>query len=353
MPRRIRHLLKTLRDEVEHYAGEGEAIAGQTRLLALNATIEAARSGEAGRGFAVVAQEVKALAGQASDNATNFRSEVLDRLSRGAEIADALVEEIEGARLCDLAQSVIQNITRNLHARSCEVKLMATDPAIIAAVEDPSEENCEAARKRLVAQVELTPFYLNAFAASADGTVVAASDPTAQVVSHNLSGEPQFTQIMRGRHRHNWATDEVWENPYSDNRKVLIFVAGLWPDDPRAEHPAGALYLEFDFERQIGNLISDGRLYGDPGMERTKVCVIDQENRIVSSSWDAVFNSKVDTQGLETGLISDEHSIRAIAKSLDHEGFDGLGLRCMIEQQVTSQADIVAEVGNGRFHKAA
>src|ERR1700744_3928132 len=93
MPRRIRSLLSTLREEVQHYAAETEAIAGRTNLLALNATIEAARSGEAGRGFSVVAQEVKARAGQARTSAATFRAEVLDRLAQGASIAEQLVGE--------------------------------------------------------------------------------------------------------------------------------------------------------------------------------------------------------------------------------------------------------------------
>ena len=353
MPRRIRHLLNTLRDEVEHYAGEGEAIAGQTRLLALNATIEAARSGEAGRGFAVVAQEVKALAGQASANAGNFRAEVLDRLARGAAIADLLVQEIEGARLCDLAQSVIQNITRNMHARICELQMLATDPALFAAVDLRDEQSRKAAIGRLRAQIEHLPFYLNAFLATADGDIIASADEMAQVLSLNLSGEPQFTTIMSGRNRNNWSTDEVWENPYSNHRQVLVFVAGVWSPDPAAERPSGALYLEFDFEHQVGRLISDGRLYGDPEMERTRVCIIDRENRIVSSSWHAPFNSKVDLGGQRTGLISRDHAICAVAEALDYEGFDGLGLRCVIEQNVATDAEIIDAIGNGTFKRVA
>ncbi len=58
--------LATQSSSIAGFADTIQGIAARTNLLALNATIEAARSGEAGRGFAVVANEVKLLAGHAT-----------------------------------------------------------------------------------------------------------------------------------------------------------------------------------------------------------------------------------------------------------------------------------------------
>lgn len=111
-----------------------DGIAFQTNLLALNAGVEAARAGEAGRGFAVVANEVRALAGRASDAASDINALIADE-RKHVENGTALVKRA-GESLNGIAASALQ-----LENKLMEVATSAEDQSrgilqISSAVED-------------------------------------------------------------------------------------------------------------------------------------------------------------------------------------------------------------------------
>jgi methyl-accepting chemotaxis protein len=117
-------------------------ISEQINLLALNATIEAARAGEAGKGFAVVATEIKMLAVQTSESASEINrqvKEIQEATQRSTREMDAITGVVQEAN------NRVAGITRAVEEQSCATNEVAKNiteaSAGFSAVNKMMEEN--------------------------------------------------------------------------------------------------------------------------------------------------------------------------------------------------------------------
>jgi hypothetical protein len=352
MPRRIRSLLASLRDDVQLYASENARLASRTNLLALNATIEAARSGEAGRGFSVVAQEVKALANHARASSVAFRAEVLDRLALGAKIADELVAEIEGARLVELARSVMQNIIRSLFARSIDLRMLATDPAVIALLSSPGDADARAAAEaRIAALMRFSPYFQNIAVVDRAGEVLAIAVPQARVAMP-VSQMDQFRDIMASRSPHHWSCSDVQPNRWLNGQAMLVLAAGIRHRPDAFGSPDGALLLAYDWQTHSDALMAELAEQWVGTRSDMRFAILNGANRIVASSWGAAFDEEFPLVSKEAyGIEARSHSVVAFAEAQPFHQLNGLGLKCVIEQSISREEE--ADMGTDTASRAA
>jgi hypothetical protein len=259
-----------------------------------------------------------------------------------------MVNEIEGTRLVELAQAMIQNVTRHLYGRSVDLRLMASDAELAGATLDPTPESIAAAQARLELLTATSPYYVTAFVANARGEVILCSNPAARVRQTNLAKASQFLKAMASWRSDEWFTDEVWQNPWSDHRAVLVFVTGIRRRDSAGE-PAGVLYLEFDWETHVTAMISDRSLFGERDWARTRISIVDQANRVVADSNGTRYGENVPlpANAVRGAEIRSDATI-AFATADNYYGFGGLGLRCVIEQTMLTEEDIEAALGGLR-----
>ena len=139
-----------------------------------------------------------------------------------------------------------------------------------------------------------------------------------------------------------WMTDEVWKNPWSQDRNVLIYVAPIRVDGLTI----GACYLEFDFEGQADAIMS---VINNKTAANAVASIIDCADLVVATTGKYAYHAKhpyaSPAKGASTLSIDGLNIAQARVQS-DH-GIDGLNLRCVIEEHVATEADIASALMRG------
>ncbi|TCU19363.1 methyl-accepting chemotaxis protein [Rhizobium sullae] len=347
-PRSMRVVTEGIGTDLEHFSAANTHVVKQIKLLAINALIEAARAGEAGKGFAVVANEVQRLAQVASDIAGKFESNVLGRIGLSRTMAESLVNEMEGVRLTDLAQTLVQLIVRNLFERTADVRWWATDTALWQAVQGPGSGTASFAAERLGMINRFYTVYLDLVVTDLSGRVVASANPEFQrkITSRSLAGDAWFQAAAHCKSGDDYIVDEVRPSPLHNGRNALVYATGVREGGKVDGKLVGTLGVYFDWQNQGQAIVEKEANLPAQVAEKTTVMLLDGANRIIAASNPALLFTHFALQnqaGQSRGSYYDNNgSIVAYAKTLGYEDYDGLGWHGVVVQRTEDDAAIRA-----------
>jgi hypothetical protein len=321
----------------EEKIGLIDGVMRQTGLLALNARLEAARAGTAGTAFSVVAQEMGAVAQEIRRIGSELRSSIATNIGSLESAGAQMVFDFRGTRFTDLARSAVEIIDRNLYERSCDVRWWATDSAVVAALQEPSEASIAYATKRLATILRSYTVYLDLWVADRDGRVVATGRPELypHAIGLDVSGSEWFQQA-----NHTYSGDDFWvcdidTNPTLGNAAVATYSTAVRRGGEINGERLGALGIFFDWAPQAAAVL-DGIGLAAEEREKSRLMILNAQHRVIAASDGKGLLSEIYPLAANkeaSGYYRKDDKLIAFAETPGYETYRGLGWLGCIESR--------------------
>jgi HAMP domain-containing protein len=329
MPERVVHIASDVSTLATSKLREIRHVADHTRNLAINARIQAAHAGEHGRGFAVVADEVGQIAGTVKGLSDDLTRQLAPRIDELEALGRALVEQVRGGRLAELALNAVELIDRNLYERSCDVRWWATDAALVDACSAPDEPARRAfASERLGVILDSYTVYLDLWVTDRAGRVIAHGRPGRYrgVLGADVSGAPWFTAAMATTDGGAFAVDDVAVEPLLGG-PVATYATAVRAGGRADGEAIGALGIFFDWEAQSDAIVRGLHLTDDE-RARTRAMLLDADGLVLASSdgrGRLTDRIHLRTAGRQRGFYADGDTVVGFARTPGYETYEGLG----------------------------
>ena len=349
-PRAMRVVVDSISGELLSFSSSNQQIVKQTKMVAINAIIEAARAGDAGKGFAVVADEVQRLADRAADIAVRFQDVLLGRIALGRSMSETLVDEMEGARLADLAQSLVQLIVRNLYERTADVRWWATDTAFWQALGSGESPDLAFAADRLATINRFYSVYYDLVLTDAQGRVVASANGThaRELAGADFSREPWVRAAKACRSGDDYAVGEVMESRQHGGREVLVYSTAVRAGGKSDGAVLGMLGVYFDWQEQGNSIVEKEAALPPKIKDKTEVMLLDGTGRVIASTRAESRFTQFDLrhgEQMRGSYYDSSGNIVAFARTLGYQEYDGLGWYGVILQRTEQDEAIRSSLG--------
>lgn len=336
-PERIIELVQRLNTTATSKVAEIAMITRQTKMLALNALIESARAGDAGRGFSVVASEVKKISGEIEGVTQALEGSIATDLHELGRIGGAILSQMRGQRLVDLALNAIEIIDRNLYERTCDVRWWATDSAVVDCAAAPTPEAIRHATNRMGVILRAYTVYLDLWICDTQGRVIASGRPDRYpgAVGHSVAGEAWFREALASHTGDDYSVADITRSRALENKPVSTYGAAIRENaDPNGK-AIGVLGVHFDWGPQAQAVV-DGVRLTEAERPRSRVLLLDREHRVLADSRRSgalveTFALRADNQPAGSYEMPDG-TVVAFARTPGYETYRGLGwLGCIVQ----------------------